>query len=158
MIFVTVGSMLPFNRLITCMDKWAKDNDVTDVFAQIGDGSYVPRHMEWTRMIGRQDFLTHVRDASLIVAHAGMGSILTAAEFRKPIVLLPRFAAAREHTTDHQVHTAKWLSGRPGIYVAMTDAELIDRIGEALHSPIGQSSLTRSAPESFLDRIRQFLD
>ena len=50
----------------------------------------------------------------------------------KPIVLVPRFAAKGEHTTDHQVHTVRWLRQKPGVYVAMSDDDLADAINRAL--------------------------
>jgi len=38
-ILVTVGSMLPFDRLIEAMDKWAADHPGHSLFAQIGKGA-----------------------------------------------------------------------------------------------------------------------
>jgi len=38
MIFVTVGSMMAFDRLILSMDKWALAHPNSDVLAQIGGG------------------------------------------------------------------------------------------------------------------------
>jgi hypothetical protein len=35
-IFVTIGSMFPFDRMIRVMDEWASKNANQDVFAQIG--------------------------------------------------------------------------------------------------------------------------
>ena len=103
MIFVTVGSMMPFDRLIRGMDEWASENTGVDVFAQIGGGSYEPNHMRWTRMLSPGEFQEAVQKASVLVAHAGMGSFFIAMGSRKPVVLMPRFAAKREHTTDHQL-------------------------------------------------------
>lgn len=125
MIFVTVGSMFPFDRLIAAMDQWAAGLGQSrgEVLAQIGAGSLEPCHMRWVRRLERAEFARTVAGADLVVAHAGMGSVITAGEYGKPIVLLPRRAAAGEHTNDHQIDTAGWLRRRPGIYVA--DAEQI---------------------------------
>jgi len=158
-IFVTIGSMFPFDRLIRYMDQWALAHPGQEVFAQIGDGSYEPKHMPWARMVTPSEFEDRVRSASLIVAHAGMGSIITAMETGKPIIVLPRRAVDREHTTDHQLHTASWLKGKPGIQVVTSDEEL-DRAIELLtsateHGELGR--LSKRAPEQFTARIRQFL-
>ena len=51
MIFVTIGSMFPFDRLIRVMDGWAAANPGVETLAQIGDGAYEPAHMRWE--IGR---------------------------------------------------------------------------------------------------------
>jgi UDP-N-acetylglucosamine transferase subunit ALG13 len=64
------------------------------------------------------------RSSSLIVAHAGMGSILTALRHKKPILIMPRKASLGEHRNDHQMATAKWLGSRPGVSVAWNEKEL----------------------------------
>jgi UDP-N-acetylglucosamine transferase subunit ALG13 len=155
MIFVTVGSMFPFDRLIRAMDAWTAKRGRDDVFAQIGDGSYQPAHMKWIRRLDQTEFSETVQSAVLIVAHAGMGSVITAQEFGKPIVLLPRIEALREHNTDHQIATTNWLRGKPGIYVADIDDDLDLKIQEALEA--NQKSfekLTGTAPPDFVARIR----
>ena len=38
MIFVTVGTDSPFDRLMQVVDEWAAASGRTDVFAQIGEG------------------------------------------------------------------------------------------------------------------------
>lgn len=157
-IFVTIGSMFPFDRMIRIMDEWASKNRSEDMFAQIGGGAYQPTHMRWTRMIAPNEYKTVVRSSRLMVAHAGTGSVFTAAEFQKPIVLLPRRAAMKEHTTDHQLDTARWLEDKPGIFVAWTDDEVGPQIERAIRSAgTVQSQIPTSAPPEFLDRIREFL-
>jgi len=158
MIFVTVGSMMAFDRLILLMDKWALAHADSDVVAQIGGGTYRPTHMRWTRMLSPNKFQEAVRNAAIIVAHAGMGSYFVAAELRKPIVMLPRLAANREHTTDHQLHTLKWLRDRRGVYAAMSDDELDSAIDKAMTSGhVAGADFTKFAPEPFLRRVRDFL-
>lgn len=158
MIFVTVGSMLAFDRLIVSMDGWAKTHRDNDVFAQIGGGAYQPVHMRWTRMLSPAKFQETVRDAAVMVAHAGMGSYFIAAQARKPIVMLPRFAARQEHTTDHQLHTIKWLRDRPGVYAAMSENELESAIADAMRGgAVADGEFSTFAPESFVTRVREFL-
>jgi UDP-N-acetylglucosamine transferase subunit ALG13 len=158
MIFVTVGSMFPFERMIRMMDNWTSRNPGQEVFAQIGSGKYEPQRMRWQRIIAPDEYKKVVQSCALIVAHAGTGSVFTASEFRKPIVLIPRRAAQKEHTTDHQLDTAKWLEEKPGIFIAWSEEELaqaIERAGRAADN--FQSLIPPSAPQPFLDRIRRFL-
>lgn len=157
MIFVTIGSMFPFDRLIRAMDDWAgaREDGAEEIFAQIGDGAYEPRNMRWERSLKRADYALTVARADLVVAHAGMGSVITAGEYGKPIVLLPRSAAQGEHTNDHQMDTATWLRSRPGIYVADTEQDLPARVADA-RSGAGSLTVGTSAPPEFLARIRAF--
>ena len=98
--------------------------------------------MPWVRRLDQAAFARTVAGARLIVAHAGMGSVITADQFGKPIVMLPRLQERGEHTTDHQVATANWLRAKPGIYVADRDEDLGPRIAEALAAgaPAGRAS------------------
>ena len=158
MIFVTVGSMFPFDRMIHMMDDWTSLHPNEEVFAQIGDGKYEPKHMRWQRIIAPDEYKNVVQSCRLIVAHAGTGSVFTASECRKPIVLIPRRAVQREHTTDHQLDTAKWLEDKPGIFIAWSEEELapaIERAGQAAGNL--QSLMPPSAPQPFVARIRNFL-
>lgn len=158
MIFVTVGSMLPFDRLIGAADAWAGATG-HEVFAQIGNSRYEPRHMGFARMLTPGEFTQKLRSASLIVAHAGMGTVISAMEAGKPIVVVPRRAVDREVTTDHQIHTANWLKEKPGVYVAATDVNLASVIGSALVAlGAAPTPLQDSAPPEFISRIRSFLN
>jgi UDP-N-acetylglucosamine transferase subunit ALG13 len=115
MIFASIGSVLPFDRLIRAVDDWARDNPGVPVLCQIGDGEYEPRFADWVRQLSAGDYRTHLRHCSVFVAHVGMGSILQALEMGRPMVLMPRSARLREVTTDHQAQTAERLKDRPGL-------------------------------------------
>ncbi len=159
MILVTIGTMLPFDRLVMAMDKWAAEHPGEETFAQIGESQYEPRHMKWTRLLPPQEFASTARRADVIVSHAGTGSYFLASEIGKPIVMLPRLAEKREHTTDHQVHTLRWLSDKPGVYAAMTDDELpaaIERARELGAESMGQFS--PFAPLEFISRLKEFIE
>ena len=131
MILVTVGMQLGFDRLIAAMDALAPDLGMP-VIAQTGKGTYAPQNMEARARIAPAEFETLVQQCSLIVSHAGIGTVLTAARFAKPIILFPRRADQGEHRNDHQLATVGKLAGRPGILVAKDETELPARIAEGL--------------------------
>jgi UDP-N-acetylglucosamine transferase subunit ALG13 len=158
LIFVTVGSMMPFDRLIQVMDKWAEHHPEQDTFAQIGRGSYLPAHTRWTRTLSPREFRAAVSASAVVVAHAGMGSFFICMEMLKPLVMLPRDASRNEVTTDHQISTSRWLRNKPGIYVAMSDDEVPGALDKALaNAGVEIGDFSRFAPEPFTKRIRQFL-
>lgn len=128
MIFVTVGGQLPFDRLIRCVDTWAGGAGRPDVFAQIGAGEYTPRHLRWERFLSPTGFRESVRGAHAVIGHAGVGTILTALELRKPVLLFPRRAEYREHRSDHQLSTARYFAERGHALAAFTEAELLEKI------------------------------
>jgi UDP-N-acetylglucosamine transferase subunit ALG13 len=154
LIFVTVGSLLPFDRLIRRMDEIAASLPGEAFFAQIGDGAYKPRHIAFARSLSRRDFTAKVETAKAIVAHAGMGSVISAMEVGTPIVLLPRRLEAGEHNTDHQFATARWLQGRSGISVCFSEDELEATLLDIILRSRPASTLARVAPAEFVQRIR----
>ena len=103
MIFVTVGAQMAFDRLVRTVDEWAATRGRKDVFAQIGPTEWRPRHIEWVAFLPPEDFRKRVADATMVVAHAGMGSIITALELGKPILVMPRRGHLQETRNDHQV-------------------------------------------------------
>ncbi len=131
MILVTVGMQLGFDRLIMAMDRLAPELGVL-VIAQTGKGTYRPQHMDARAKIPSLEFEALMREAQLIVSHAGIGTVLSAVRCARPVVLLPRRAELGEHRNDHQMATARSLGGRPGILIAMTEEELPGRISEGL--------------------------
>lgn len=131
MILVTVGMQLGFDRLIAAMDALTPQLGMP-VIAQTGNGSYQPRHMDARAKIAPADFETLVQQSRLIVSHAGIGTVLTAARFARPIILVPRRADRGEHRNDHQLATVANLAGRPGILVAMDETALAAAIAEGL--------------------------
>ncbi|GHA47733.1 beta-1,4-galactosyltransferase [Amylibacter ulvae] len=155
MIFVTIGTMFPFDRLIQTMDAWAKDHPEQQVKCQIGTGSYIPEHMEYVRKYSQAEFSETVRTADLVVSHAGMGSVITAGRFGVPIVMIPRIKSKGEHTTDHQVATANWLRKKPGVFIADHHAELGGMVDYALiNGEKGNELFTQYADSAFTDRLR----
>lgn len=123
MIVVTVGTQLPFDRLIRAIDGISADL-AEPVIAQIGTGGYEPRNMRWERLFDPQAFDEMAGQARLLVAHAGIGTVLTAQRQKKPIVLFPRRLDMGEHRNNHQIATVRALEGRSGIHVAYTEEEL----------------------------------
>jgi UDP-N-acetylglucosamine transferase subunit ALG13 len=105
-IFVTVGTQVAFDRLITAVDEWAGAAVGREVFAQIGPTRLRPRHIEYAPFVSPQECTERMLAAKAIVAHAGMGTILTALEMGKPLLVMPRRAALGEHRNDHQLATA----------------------------------------------------
>jgi UDP-N-acetylglucosamine transferase subunit ALG13 len=150
MILLTVGTQLPFDRLVKAMDQAAPQLNEA-VFAQIGNGQYLPDGFDYCRMMPPADLMLKFANASLIVSHAGTGSLLTARRYAKPIILFPRRASLGEHRNDHQLATCQQMEGRPGVFVAHDETQLFDllqRRSPANAAPAGQTD----APKSGLGR------
>jgi UDP-N-acetylglucosamine transferase subunit ALG13 len=158
-VFVSVGSMMPFDRLTRAMDEWAAANPGIPVEIQIGKGDYEPRHARSVRKLALPDYQARVAGCRLFVAHCGMGSIISAIEAGKPILMLPRLEAMGEHNTDHQLATARHVGIRPGLHVA-ADADHLKARASALLADSGASPapISRFADPEFTARIRAFIE
>jgi UDP-N-acetylglucosamine transferase subunit ALG13 len=159
MIFASVGSMLPFNRLVQGVDEWAAANPDAPVFIQIGDSSYEPRHAPWTRIMDHSEYRLRLRECHLFVAHVGMGSILQGLELRKQMLLMPRQAKWREHTTDHQLHTAQRFGHLKGIEVVDDVDALHAGMTRLLDKPmeLPEEGFSPVAPQEMIGHVRRFL-
>jgi exopolysaccharide biosynthesis glucuronosyltransferase PssE len=155
-IFVTVGTQLPFDRLVKAVDEWAGEIDAPAVFAQIGDSLYRPAHMEWAPFLPGVEFRRRIADARLVVSHAGMGNFLAAVEARKPLIVMPRRAALNEHRNDHQLATAKWLRRHAGVTVVEDKAELAAALRRG-DWPTPDALPSEASPE-LLAAIREFIN
>jgi UDP-N-acetylglucosamine transferase subunit ALG13 len=156
MIFVIVGTQEPFDRLIQHMDEWSASTGYSDIIAQIAKASYTPKNFEWFDFLPSIEFDAIFNKADLVVSHAGMGSIISALQYSKPIIVFPRLAKYREHRNDHQLATAISFN-KLGYVKAVYDK---NELFEALSS---KSELTPAPPiskkasESLLNTIEQFV-
>lgn len=141
MIFLTHGTQLPFDRLARAVDDWCEASPDREVFGQINevsDTGYRPRHFRWVSHLAPAEFDRLVAAAPFVIAHAGMGSIITAQVFAKTIVVLPRRAELGEQRNDHQLATAERFEGRTGVHVAWRAGDLaavLDRVAQEIRAP-----------------------
>lgn len=156
MIFVTVGAQMPFDRLVQTVDAWAGQQRRQDVFAQIGPTPWRPSHIDFAPFIDPPDFHRRVREAQVVVAHAGMGSILTALELGKPILVMPRRGELKETRNDHQVATARRFLAQGRIAVAFDERELLEKLDQlpALHA---SRPIASTASPMLLSALRSFI-
>lgn len=159
MIFVTVGSQLPFPRLIGAVEAWAKKSGQGDVFLQVGETDDAPKDLRSVRGLEPAAFEAEIARASVIVGHAGTGTLMAALAAGKPVVMLARRAALGETRNDHQLTTVERFSGRPGVFGTADESELGALIEEALQAqPADGSTVQPHATGPLVDRLRSFLD
>ncbi len=156
MIFVTVGANTPFDRLVRCVDEWAAARQRSDVFAQIGETDYRPSHLRFAKLVSPEEFRDTLSHADVVVAHAGMGTILSALEFGVPVLVMPRRAALGEQRNDHQLATARRLAERGLVNVAMDETELSDRLDACARLGAAQR-ISPVAPPPLVDFLRGFI-
>lgn len=162
MIFLTVGTQLPFDRLVRAVDEWCAQSGRSDLFGQIAEpeaNGYRPVHFEWQSFVEPDEFQHRFETADAVIAHAGMGTIISALALTKPLVVMPRRASLGEHRNDHQLATAERFDGRGSIRV-VRDGEALSGAMATIHSESAGNELPLSpyADERLIAAVRAAID
>ena len=147
---------MPFDRLIEWVDAWSADNDRRDVRAQIGPSELQPKSIEVLPFMDPPTFRREMETATAVVAHAGMGTILTALELGKPILVVPRLGERGETRNDHQVATARRLEAEKLVLAAYDEEQFRARMRE-LEEREGAPPIAPRASDALLARLRGFV-
>ena len=94
--------------------------------------------------------------ARLIISHAGMGTILSALQKGKPIIVFPRIAAMGEHRNEHQMATARKFKELGSVNVAMNEEELKAMLLNGEQTAL--QHIGNSASPSLIQSIEEFID
>jgi UDP-N-acetylglucosamine transferase subunit ALG13 len=132
MIFVTIGTQKPFDRLIRAIDELAPSLGNIRIVAQVSNTVQNVKNLETLSFIDPNEFNSIFSQADLIISHAGMGTILSALEKEKPIIVMPRLMKFKEHRNEHQLATAKRLDSLGYVHVAYNENELKKKVTEII--------------------------
>ena len=155
MIFLTVGTQLGFDRMVKTVDGWVKEAPEVKVFAQIGEATYQPQNMEFCAFLSASEYTKIFEQATVVVSHAGMGTILSCLTQSKPIIVMPRLEKLGEHRNDHQIATCKRFENISGCNVAYDEAELLKML-DGLAS-LDAGSLSPYASGSLISAIDEYI-
>jgi UDP-N-acetylglucosamine transferase subunit ALG13 len=160
MIFVTIGSQEPFDRLISAVDNIAASLDVT-IVAQTFRSEYHARHIKTLEFISPIEYNEYINKADIVIAHAGMGTILSVLQLDKPLIVMPRLAKYHETRNNHQVATAIEFEKLGYLSVAYDGCDLenkirniLDKNERTMHKINGTASpLLISSIKSFIEGV-----
>jgi UDP-N-acetylglucosamine transferase subunit ALG13 len=155
-IFVTVGTQLAFDRLVRAIDEWAADNQDQDVVIQSGESQYTPHNCEARGYVEPSEWEELFNNAEIIIAHAGMGTILKCLDSQKPLIIMPRLAELGEHRNDHQMATASRFLNKTGILVVKDKHELYMSINRLLSGDYESPETLSSNIQHLIDELRNF--
>lgn len=154
MILVAVGQQkFQFNRLINKIDELIDSGEIpNDVFVQYG-ASDKPRLAKGQMFVPKEEMQQMVRDADLLIIHAGAGMIVEAARLGKRVIAVPRVAKFGEHVDNHQFEIADVFE-QTGYLTVEHDLELKD-LGELVKCTLKKEVKPQSFDNSkLLNAIR----
>jgi len=91
------------------MDEIASQTE-EPVVMQIGTSKIIPRNCEFARFYSSEAFEGYISRSRVVVAHAGIGTILAAIRGGRPLVCLPRRREFRELWDDHQLEMCRTIA------------------------------------------------
>jgi UDP-N-acetylglucosamine transferase subunit ALG13 len=140
-IFATVGShpTFGFDRMLRALEALPGE----ELVVQHGPGRPPANARETFDFISFEQLLEQMSQASVVVSHAGVGSILCALQVGRVPVVMPREARWRETVDDHQVALAGALAPTGRIVLAESGDRLPVAVEEAQSQradPIGDAA------------------
>lgn len=154
MIFCTIGTQAPFDRFVRIVDEVAAHLK-EEVIAQVYKSEYEARNIKTVDFLPPDEFNKLFAEARLIVAHAGMGTIISAMRQHKPIIIFPRIAALGEHRNEHQLATAQKMKELGYAYVANNAEELKALLTKDDLKPLHE--LGDFASQSLIDELKKVI-
>lgn len=159
MIFVTIGTQEPFDRLLKCMELIV-DKYRLDVVVQNSPLSlFNSTKMKMYSFLEPSDFQDLFSSADLVIAHAGMGTIISSLVEGKKLIVFPRKKSLGEHRSDHQQATAKYFGELGYIKVAWSTEDLESLISDYLNGQLFgvKKTIGDCASNSLIESLKQDL-
>jgi UDP-N-acetylglucosamine transferase subunit ALG13 len=154
MIFVTVGTNeARFDRLLRCVENLEAD----DIVVQYGCSTYRPRNAECFAFFTFEELVGYMRAASVVVTHAGVGSVSVALANGRCPVVVPRLRRYGEAIDDHQLALGRRLA-QSGLVTLVEEPEILgeQHIKSAASSPEWQPGAALVTDLS--DCVHQFVE
>jgi UDP-N-acetylglucosamine transferase subunit ALG13 len=156
LIFVTVGTQLRFDRLVAPCAEWLRRNR-QPCFIQHAGYPLPLDPLPNASFLGPHETEEMLAKATLVVAHAGMGTILHCLVRGTPLIVMPRRASLGEHRNEHQLETVRWLRNREGLRVADDESALLRLLEEPLPTGDRAPKISTSASPQLLAAVRDFI-
>lgn len=96
LIFITVGTTLPFDELLAEADRLAASGVITEPLVCQG-GTSLYRMLHGEQFVGAPSLDGYYEQASLVVCHGGGGTVLELLISGKPFVAFPNTRGAGDH-------------------------------------------------------------
>lgn len=127
---MTLGTQkFQLNRLLRQMDECIEKGLVNEeVVAQVGNSDYKPQNYKFDSFYDKSHFNECIQKSRIVITHSGVGSIITALQYKKPVIVFPRLKRYNEHVDDHQLDIARAFAQKGYILCCNDNDRLIDLI------------------------------
>ena len=145
MILVTVGNATQsFRRLLEAVDFQAREGVLQgeDILFQYGYTShFVPSRGRHLAFLPLEKFEASVKEAELVISHAGTGTVMHLLQSGKIPVVMPRRKKFGEHVDDHQLEFTQALEAEGRVISVYEETQWGEAIEQARRTKLDQSRL-----------------
>jgi UDP-N-acetylglucosamine transferase subunit ALG13 len=132
MIFATVGSAEPFERLMEALCELPATEELV---IQSGASRTKPANALCVPFMSFDDVAAHIASARVVIAHAGVGTVMTVLQHGKRPLVVPRLANLGEAVDDHQTAFARRLDDQGLVTLVEDAAELASLVNRPIAGP-----------------------
>lgn len=157
MILVTLGTQdKSFERLLKAIDGQIRKKNIQEkVIVQAGYTKYQSDYMEIFDLVDPKKLDQLMKDARIIITHGGVGSILGALKYGKPVIAAARLSKYGEHTNDHQKQIVEEFE-REGYLLALRDFYKLNKL--LLKCNTFKPKKYRSNNQNFVKLIENYIE
>lgn len=113
MIFITLGTQAcDLSRCMRMVEEWVRKYNIEEtIVAQTGYTCYKPKGIHCFDFVLEEKYQQYINDASIIISHAGTGSLFSSIKRNKKVIAVARLQKFGEMIDDHQTEIVEKLSG-----------------------------------------------
>ena len=155
MILVTTGSSGgPFDRLLSVVGRFDADEEVV---VQHGPSALRPRGARCVGYLPFDELGRLVSEARIVVAHAGVGSILLCLTRERAPLVVPRLPSLGEVVDDHQLILARRLA-LSGAVTCVEDVDDLPALIRPTAPDTGSTGRRRVGETALAADVRSYID
>lgn len=131
--FVTLGlDRKPFTRLLELVDR-AVERDLlsSESLVQCGHTPFSTANFQIVDFLPFAELLQALKEADLVITHAGVGSLLLCLNVGRIPLIVPREGKRGEHVDDHQAEFAEVMAGRGKARAAFNEKDFFVYLEQA---------------------------
>ena len=158
-VFVTLGfERRPFDRLLKAVDTGIELGIIPqDTLVQSGYSNHVPSRCASVAFLSFSEIEAVMRRAEIIVAHAGVGTLLHCLHINKIPILFPRRVSRGEHVDDHQFIFARAIEETRRALVAYDVSQLFQTIDNHERLAAGLTGAASIGEGDGVSRLRDYI-
>lgn len=130
MVFVAIGTQKQqFTRIFKKIED-SKILENEEIIAQSGFTKFDSKEIKMLGFIEQEKLNEYIKEADFVICHGGVGTIFSALNMGKKVLVMPRLKKYKEHKNDHQVEICIELEKEGYILYLKEDDDIDEKIKE----------------------------